>query len=70
VEPSLRECGEHSFSVGTHKDRSYTEKEAYIATPTTMKSKEIVPTVVGNDTMTVVGKDTMIVSLCTTVGCA
>jgi hypothetical protein len=33
-----------------------------VATPSVMKSKEIVPTVVGKDTRTV--------SLCTTVGCA
>jgi hypothetical protein len=47
--------------VGTHKDRRYVENEAYVATPTIKKSKEIVPIVVGKDTMTV--------SLCTTVGC-
>jgi hypothetical protein len=47
--------------VGTHKDLSYAEKEAYVATPTIEKSKEIVPTVVGKDTMTI--------SIYTTVGC-
>jgi hypothetical protein len=46
--PSPQEC------VGTHKDRSYTEKELNVVTPTTMKSKEKLPTVVGNDTMTVI----------------
>jgi hypothetical protein len=48
--------------VGTHKDRSYTKKEENVATPIMMKSTEIVPTIVG--------KDTMSVFLCTTVGCA
>jgi hypothetical protein len=48
--------------VGTHEDRSYMGKEVNIATPTVMNSNEIVPTVVG--------KDTMAVSLYTTVGCA
>jgi hypothetical protein len=54
--PSPQEC------VGTHEDCSYMGREANVATPAMMKSKEIEPTVVG--------KDTMPVSLCTTVGCA
>jgi hypothetical protein len=52
----------HSFTVGTHKDRSYAVVGSRVATPTAERKGFIVPTVVGKDT-------TKTVSLCTTVEC-